>query len=266
MNWYVTQKEADLKQRIKNIAKPALLVAPLGVGLGFLGNNAPKETQPAPVVQPSQPSGNWLQNVKEKPATQPTIQPSTQPTTTKTEPASQPSVSLEDMLKDHEGFSLSMYKDSEGIPTIGIGFNLQKPGAKERIEALGYSYKSIISGEQKISHQAASMLFKEDVATARKDISSVIPELNSHPQIVQNVLTDMMFNMGINRFSGFENMILALNQKDYNKAADEMENSKWYGQVKRRGPALVKLMRSVAPATQPATKPTTVPSSTQPSL
>jgi LysM repeat protein len=38
----------------------------------------------------------------------------------------------------------------------------------------------------------------------------------------------------------------ALQEKDFNKASDEMVDSLWYKQVKRRGPKLVSLMKSAA--------------------
>ena len=45
-----------------------------------------------------------------------------------------------DMIKRHEGLSLSVYEDSVGIPTVGYGFNLKKGGAQKRIEAMGVDY------------------------------------------------------------------------------------------------------------------------------
>ena len=41
-------------------------------------------------------------------------------------------------------------------------------------------------------------------------------------------------------------MKAALEQNDYSTAADEMVDSKWYKQVKTRGPRTVALMRSAA--------------------
>ena len=59
-------------------------------------------------------------------------------------------------------------------------------------------------------------------------------------------LIDMSYNLGYNKVSTFKKMKAALEKKDYCIAADEMVDSKWYKQVKTRGPRTVSLMRSAA--------------------
>ena len=49
-------------------------------------------------------------------------------------------------LEKHEGKRTKVYKDSRGISTIGIGFNLERAGAKKSIEALGLDYSKILGG------------------------------------------------------------------------------------------------------------------------
>lgn len=39
-------------------------------------------------------------------------------------------------------------------------------------------------------------------------------------------------------------MKAALDENDYNKAADEMQDSLWFDQVKDRGPRMVNIMRN----------------------
>lgn len=256
-NWYRNEK---LKKKVKDIARPALMMAPLGLGLGLL-NNGPQKAPAAPPISmapavQSVPATKPSTQPTSKPATQPATQPTTKPTT---QPSTQPSGGTSDivnMLKEHEGYSEVMYPDTKGIPTIGIGFNLQRGDAKAKIEALGYDYQAVLDGKQKISKESVLRLFNDDVADAKKNIAGVITNFAEQPQVVQDVMTDMMFNMGPGTFGDFHNMIAAVIAKDYSKAADEMENSKWYGQVGNRGPALVKLMRSAASSASPATQPT----------
>jgi len=45
-----------------------------------------------------------------------------------------------DVEKNNEGNYSCVYKDPKNIPTIGIGFNLIKKGAKEQIEGVGADY------------------------------------------------------------------------------------------------------------------------------
>ena len=61
----------------------------------------------------------------------------------------------------------------------------------------------------------------------------------SQPQ--RDSLLDMIYTLGERGFSGFEKMIDAIKSGDFDKAADEAKNSKWYGQVKgRRADPIIK--------------------------
>jgi len=54
--------------------------------------------------------------------------------------------SIQTMVAESEGTRSCVYKDSLGIKTIGIGFNLEKSGAKATIQSLGLNYDSVCSG------------------------------------------------------------------------------------------------------------------------
>ncbi|KAH3697099.1 hypothetical protein DPMN_084585 [Dreissena polymorpha] len=54
----------------------------------------------------------------------------------------------------------------------------------------------------------------------------------------------MVFNLG-GKLRQFVKLGEALDARDWHKAADEMVNSKWYGQVGKRAERLVARMRNV---------------------
>ena len=54
----------------------------------------------------------------------------------------------------------------------------------------------------------------------------------------------MSFNLGLPKLKKFKKMKAALDANDYNKAADEMQDSLWFDQVKDRGPRMVNIMRN----------------------
>jgi lysozyme len=56
----------------------------------------------------------------------------------------------------------------------------------------------------------------------------------------------MMFNMGRPRLSKFKGMKAGVDARDWNKAADEMVDSRWYTQVPNRARRLVDRMRALA--------------------
>ena len=66
----------------------------------------------------------------------------------------------------HMGKRLCVYKDTRGIPTIGIGYNLQNPGARAALAAVGADYDSILSGASCLSDSQVMQLFEPSYQSA----------------------------------------------------------------------------------------------------
>ena len=112
------------------------------------------------------------------------------------------------------------YEDSVGKLTIGVGRNLEDRGLSE--DEIDY----LLSNDQKSAY--------EDAETFEwfKDLDPVRA----------SIVVDMIFNMGLSRFSGFVKTIEALQRKDWMEAAKEMQDSRWFRQTGRRAVALVRAM------------------------
>ena len=63
---------------------------------------------------------------------------------------------------------------------------------------------------------------------------------------MQLIIANMMFNMGYPRLSKFKGMKAGVDARDWQQAADEMVDSKWYTQVPNRARRLVDRMRALA--------------------
>ena len=59
----------------------------------------------------------------------------------------------------------------------------------------------------------------------------------------QEVLFNMAYQLGVNGLLKFKNMWSAIEARDYNKAADEMLDSRWYTQTPNRAKKLSDIMR-----------------------
>ena len=55
------------------------------------------------------------------------------------------------------------------------------------------------------------------------------------PEECQHIIANMMFNMGRPRLSKFKGMKAGVDARDYDKAADEMVDSRWYTQGPNQG-------------------------------
>lgn len=151
---------------------------------------------------------------------------------------------LAKQLERHEGKRSKVYLDSEGIPTIGIGFNLKRSDAKAKIESLGLDYQQVLDGKQELTDAQIQTLFDADISASIAECKKLYGNFDELSEVRQRVLADMMFNLGPTRLAGFKKMAEAIKAKDFPRAADEMRNSKWYEQVKVRGVTLVEMMRT----------------------
>ena len=86
--------------------------------------------------------------------------------------------------------------------------------------------------------------FKEDVDEAVADCCALFLNFASLPDQVQRVLVNMAFNLGRGRLSKFKKLITAVNEGNWQKAADEMVDSRWYNQVGNRSIELENWMRN----------------------
>lgn len=131
-----------------------------------------------------------------------------------------------DLIRD-EGIRDRAYYDTKGIMTIGVGFNLSRPEALPLFSMLGYDLSEIRQYGQKVDRADIFFLLDLDISSAEKDIRKVIKNFDQLSEKKQRALMNMLFNLGVTRFSRFKKMIKAIHEYDYTTASKEMLNSKW---------------------------------------
>ena len=138
--------------------------------------------------------------------------------------------------KLNEGYYLCAYTDSRGLRTVGIGFNLEKPGARSRIASVGADYDKVKSGSQCLRDSQIQTLFWQDMQIAVSCVSSWLPNWSLLRDGPKSAVVDMAFNLGCTGLQAFQKMkaALAQNSPNYPVAAAEMKNSLWCSQVKGR--------------------------------
>jgi len=158
--------------------------------------------------------------------------------------------SLRDQLILHEGLKLRPYKCPANKWTIGVGRNLEDVGLSkdEQFKLFGTSNlnrKEVIDGllARGITKEQALYLLDNDIENCTADVKR-FPWFESLDPVRQKVIIDMRFNLGLAGLMRFKRMILALEQGDYDRAGEEMKDSKWYSQVGIRGRRLVKMMKT----------------------
>ena len=127
---------------------------------------------------------------------------------------------LREQLKIDEGVKYEIYKAHLGYPTFGIG-HLITENDPEHGKPDG----------TKISEDRVNEIFETDVAKFVSEAKILFPDLDDLPDVAQQVIVNMAFNMGRPRLSKFKNFIAGVNDRDWTRAAEEMMDSRWATQV-----------------------------------
>lgn len=130
------------------------------------------------------------------------------------------------MLRKHEGREMHRYKDNKGIWTIGTGFNLEQPGAREICQMVGADYDAIMADKASLTPEQDDQILNHFIITNVEWLTRIFPEFSEYSVPRQLALLDMSF-MGEGKFRCFVHMISAILQGDWERAANEALNSKW---------------------------------------
>ena len=149
-----------------------------------------------------------------------------------------------DKLIEHEGLVLTVYQDTLGIDTIGIGRNLKDRGiSKEELDYLDIPNMEVIY-EHGISEADARYLALNDIAIVENELCRVHPCVEELDSVRQLILMDMAFNMGVPRLCKFKKMWNAIYEQNFEAASLEMMDSRWARQVGKRASKLSSAMKS----------------------
>ena len=142
---------------------------------------------------------------------------------------------LREDLEIDEGVKHEIYLDHLGYPTFGIG-HLVLDTDPEHGQPVGTA----------VSNDRVIEAFESDLVGVMSDCERLYPDFGDLPEEAQQVIANMMFNMGRPRLSKFKGMKRRVDARDWNIAADEMIDSRWYRQVTNRADRLVQRIRALA--------------------
>ena len=139
-----------------------------------------------------------------------------------------------EQMKIDEGVVYEVYHDHLGLPTFGVG-HLVLDSDPEYGKPVGTP----------VDEDRVNDCFEKDLDTAISECAVLYEEFEEMPGEVQEILVNMMFNMGRTRLSGFKNFKKALESEDWKQAGIEGRDSKWYRQVTNRSDRLMERLENV---------------------
>ena len=142
---------------------------------------------------------------------------------------------LREQLEIDEGVKYEIYNDHLGYATFGVGHLVIESDPEHGMD-LGTA----------ISEFRVIEAFESDCENVLRDCNILYEDFADLPEEAQQVIANMMFNMGRPRLSKFKGMKRGVDARDWNAAADEMVDSAWYRQVTNRADRLVERIRALA--------------------
>ena len=142
---------------------------------------------------------------------------------------------LREQLEIDEGVKYEVYNDHLGYATFGVG-HLVLESDPEFGDPIGAP----------VSESRVIEAFEQDCENVLRDCNILYEDFGDLPEEAQQVIANMMFNMGRPRLSKFKGMKRGVDSRDWNAAADEMVDSAWYRQVTNRANRLVERIRALS--------------------
>lgn len=124
-----------------------------------------------------------------------------------------------------EGRRKKPYRCTAGKLTIGVGRNLDDRGLRD---------------------DEIDLMLANDVRESIGDCRALFRSFDQLSAPRQEVLVNMMFNLGVTRLSGFKKLIAAVAAGNWVEAERQMLDSKWADQVGARADRLATAMRKGA--------------------
>ena len=143
-------------------------------------------------------------------------------------------VKLRKQLEIDEGIVNEIYNDHLGYPTFGIGHLITEDDPEEGLPV-----------GTPVSEERIQQAFESDIEWVLSDCNKLYDNFDSLPEEVQQIIANMMFNLGYPRLSKFKGMKSGVLNEDWDTAADEMLDSRWARQVGARAERLADRMRIV---------------------
>ena len=141
---------------------------------------------------------------------------------------------VQKQLEIDEGVVYEIYKDHLGYPTFGIGHLIREEDPEH-----GHPVGTPVTKER------VTEAFQTDLDIAINECKVLYEKWDKFPGEVQEILVNMMFNLGRPRLSKFKNMKRALDSGNWMLAAAEGEDSLWYRQVTNRAERLMTRLENV---------------------
>jgi len=129
-----------------------------------------------------------------------------------------------EQLKIHEGYKSKVYKCTAGVDTIGVGFAIK---------------------DLNLSEEVCELILTEKLEVLEERFEKKFDWFKTSPVEVRNVMLNMAYQLGFAGFCKFKKTIAYLEEAEWEKASEEMLDSRWAKQTPNRAKELSEIIKSL---------------------
>ena len=129
-----------------------------------------------------------------------------------------------EQLKVHEGYKSRVYKCTAGVDTIGVGFAIK---------------------DLELSEDVCDLILTEKLEVLEERFEKKFDWFATSPVEVRNVMLNMAYQLGFAGFCKFKKTIAYLQEAEWEKASEEMLDSRWAKQTPNRAKELSEIIASL---------------------
>ena len=135
-------------------------------------------------------------------------------------------------VKTHEGYRNKVYLDTLGKRTVGVGH---------------LCVEDFLEDDKEYEEKFLMTILEHDLETAIKGAKDLMSENGCMDldEVAEEIIIEMIFQLGKTGVSKFRNMWKALSSLDYSTAASEMLDSRWAKQTPNRAQSMSADMASL---------------------
>ena len=139
---------------------------------------------------------------------------------------------LLESVKKHEGYRNKVYLDTLGKRTVGVGH---------------LCVENFWEDDKEYEEKFLMEILEKDLQQAIRGARSLMEDhgCTDIDEQAEEILIEMVFQLGMTGVSKFKNMWKALAEKNYIGASYEMLDSRWSKQTPNRAKAMAKTMKEI---------------------
>lgn len=141
-----------------------------------------------------------------------------------------------ELIRD-EGKRLTPYRDTMGNWTVGVGHLLVGN------ELMGYVDVPLSRPRKDMTEAECEAALTADIGHAERNLSRLVSRWRDLDPVRQRALLNLSFNLG-GRLAHFVGLIRCVEDRDWAQAAEHLKNSRWWRQVKSRGPRIARAIET----------------------